>query len=136
MALQPNKVKYRKMHRGSRKGTAHRGNKVSFGSYGLQALDRGWITGTQIEAARVAISRGMKRKGSMWIRVFPQKSVTKKPLEVRMGKGKANVDHWVAVVKPATMLFEVEGVSETVAREALSSAAAKMPIRCRLALRE
>jgi|TARA_B100000929_G_scaffold30388_1_gene22175 large subunit ribosomal protein L16 len=136
MALQPNKVKYRKMHRGSRKGTAQRGNKVSFGSYGLQALDRGWITGTQIEAARVAISRGMKRKGSMWIRVFPQKSVTKKPLEVRMGKGKANVDHWVAVVKPATMLFEVEGVSETVAREALSSAAAKMPIRCRLALRE
>ena len=124
------------MHRGSRKGTAQRGNKVSFGSYGLQALDRGWITGTQIEAARVAISRGMKRKGSMWIRVFPQKSVTKKPLEVRMGKGKANVDHWVAVVKPATMLFEVEGVTETVAREALSSAAAKMPIRCRLALRE
>ena len=124
------------MHRGSRKGTAQRGNKVSFGSYGLQALDRGWITGTQSEAARVAISRGMKRKGSMWIRVFPQKSVTKKPLEVRMGKGKANVDHWVAVVKPATMLFEVEGVSETVAREALSSAAAKMPIRCRLALRE
>ena len=124
------------MHRGSRKVTAQRGNKVSFGSYGLQALDRGWITGTQIEAARVAISRGMKRKGSMWIRVFPQKSVTKKPLEVRMGKGKANVDHWVAVVKPATMLFEVEGVSETVAREALSSAAAKMPIRCRLALRE
>ena len=124
------------MHRGSRKGTAHRGNKVSLGSYGLQALDRGWITGTQIEAARVAISRGMKRKGSMWIRVFPQKSVTKKPLEVRMGKGKANVDHWVAVVKPATMLFEVEGVTETVAREALSSAAAKMPIRCRLAHRD
>jgi len=136
MALQPNKVKYRKMHRGSRKGTAQRGNKVSFGSYGLQALDRGWITGTQIEAARVAISRGMKRKGSMWIRIFPQKSVTKKPLEVRMGKGKANVDQWVAVVKPATMLFEVEGVTETVAREALSSAAAKMPIRCRLAHRE
>ena len=136
MALQPNKVKYRKMHRGSRKGTAQRGNKVSFGSYGLQALDRGWITGTQIEAARVAISRGMKRKGNMGIRIFPQKSVTKKPLEVRMGKGKANVDHWVAVVKPATMLFEVEGVTETVAREALSSAAAKMPIRCRLAHRD
>ena len=124
------------MHRGSRKGTAQRGNKVSFGSYGLQALDRGWITGTQIEAARVAISRGMKRKGNMWIRIFPQKSVTKKPLEVRMGKGKANVDHWVAVVKPATMLFEVEGVTETVAREALSSAAAKMPTRCRLAHRD
>ena len=89
MALQPNKVKYRKMHRGSRKGTAQKGNKVSFGSYGLQALGRGWITGTQIEAARVAISRGMKRRGSMWIRIFPHKSVTKKPLEVRMGKGKA-----------------------------------------------
>ena len=136
MALLPNKVKYRKMHRGSRKGTAQRGNKVSFGSYGLQSLGRGWITGTQIEAARVAISRGMKRKGSMWIRIFPQKSVTKKPLEVRMGKGKANVDHWVAVVKAATMLFEVEGVSETVAREALSSAAAKLPVRCRFAERD
>ena len=136
MALQPNKVKYRKMHRGSRKGTAQRGNKVSFGSYGLQALDRGWITGTQIEAARVAISRGMKRKGNMWIRIFPQKSVTKKPLEVRMGKGKANVDHWVAVVKPATMLFEVDGVSENLARAALSSAAAKMPVRCRFAYRD
>jgi large subunit ribosomal protein L16 len=97
MPLQPNKVKYRKMHRGSRKGTAQKGNRVSFGSFGLQALGRGWITGTQIEAARVAISRGMKRRGSVWIRIFPQKSVTKKPLEVRMGKGKANVDHWVAV---------------------------------------
>ena len=124
------------MHRGSRKGVAQRGNKVSFGSYGLQSLERAWITGPQIEAARVAISRGMKRKGSMWIRVFPQKSVTKKPLEVRMGKGKANVDHWVAVVRPATMLFEVEGVPESVAREALSSAAAKMPVRCRFAERD
>ena len=124
------------MHRGSRKGTAQHGNKVSFGSFGLQSLGRGWITGTQIEAARVAISRGMKRKGSMWIRIFPQKSVTKKPLEVRMGKGKANVAHWGAVVKPATMLFEVEGVAETVAREALSSAAAKMPVRCRFAHRD
>ena len=135
MALLPNKVKYRKMHRGSRKGTAQSGNKVSFGSYGLQSLGRGWITGTQIEAARVAISRGMKRKGSMWIRIFPQKSVTKKPLEVRIGKGKANVDHWVAVVKPATMLFEVSGVPESVARAALSSAAAKLPVRCRFAAR-
>lgn len=94
------------------------------------------LPGRRLKAARVAISRGMKRKGNMWIRIFPQKSVTKKPLEVRMGKGKANVDHWVAVVKPATMLFEVEGVTETVAREALSSAAAKMPIRCRLAHRD
>ena len=107
-----------------------------FGSFGLQALGRGWITGTQVEAARVAISRGMKRRGSVWIRIFPQKSVTKKPLEVRMGKGKANVDHWVAVVKPATMLFEVEGVPESIARQALSAAAAKMPVRCRFATRD
>ena len=94
------------------------------------------IIGKQIEAARVAISRGMKRRGSMWIRIFPHKSVTKKPLEVRMGKGKANVDHWVAVVKPATMLFEIEGVPESIAKEALSAAAAKMPVRCRLAKRD
>jgi len=124
------------MHRGSRKGVAQRGNQVAVVCFHLQTLERAWITGTQIEAARVAISRGMKRKGSMWIRVFPQKSVTKKPLEVRMGKGKANVDHWVAVVRPATMLFEVEGVPESVAREALSSAAAKMPVRCRFAERD
>ena len=124
------------MHRGSRKGVAQRGNKVSFGSFGLQSLERAWITGTQIEAARVAISRGMKRKGSMWIRVFPQKSVTKKPLEVRMGKGKANVEGWVAVVRPANMLFEVGGVSESLARDAMRLAAAKLPVRCRFAERD
>ena len=116
------------MHRGSRKGTAQRGNKVSFGSYGLQALDRGWITGTQIEAARVAISRGMKRKGNMWIRIFPQKSVTKKPLEVRMGKGKGNPEYWVALVQPGMVLYELQGVGEPLAREALRLAGAKLPI--------
>ena len=136
MALMPNKVKYRKMHRGNRAGTAGRGNEVSFGAYGLQSLGRGWISGVQIEAARVAISRGMRRHGNMWIRIFPQKSVTKKPLEVRMGKGKANVDHWVAVVRPATVLFEVDGVTENIAREALSSAAAKLPVRTRMICRD
>ena len=120
------------MHRGSRKGTAQKGNRVSFGSYGLQALGRGWITGTQIEAARVAISRGMKRRGSMWIRIFPHKSYTKKPLEVRMGKGKAAVEGWVAVVRPANMLFEISGVSESLAKEALCLAAAKLPIKTRM----
>ena len=124
------------MHRGSRKGTAQRGNKVSFGSFGLQSLGRGWITGTQIEAARVAISRGMKRKGSMWIRIFPQKSVTKKPLEVRMGKGKANVDHWVAVVKPGRILFELSYHDVVVAREALDRAIQKLPIKARFVERE
>ena len=120
------------MHRGSRKGTAQKGNKVSFGSYGLQALGRGWITGTQIEAARVAISRGMKRRGSMWIRIFPQKSVTKKPLEVRMGKGKANVDHWVAVVKPGRILFEIDGVSLEDAQKAFTDASHKLPMKTKI----
>ena len=128
MALLPNKVKYRKMHRGSRKGVAQRGNKVSFGSFGLQSLERAWITGTQIEAARVAISRGTKRKGSMWIRAFPQKSVTKKPLEVRMGKGKGNPEYWVALVQPGKVLYELQGVGEPLAREALRLAGAKLPI--------
>ena len=136
MAQIPERVKYRKMHRGSRAGTARKGHTVAFGQFGLQALERCWMTTQQIESARQTITRTMKRRGKLWIRVFPQKSFTKKPLEVRMGKGKANVDHWVAVVKPATMLFEVEGVSETVAREALSSAAAKMPVRCRFAHRD
>ena len=124
------------MHRGSRKGVAQRGNKVSFGSYGLQSLERAWITGTQIEAARVAISRGMKRKGSMWIRIFPQKSVTKKPLEVRMGKGKGAPEFWVAPVKRGRMLYEMEGVDIEVARQALRLAAHKLPIATRFVARE
>ena len=131
----PARVKYRKMHRGSRAGTAWRGCNVSFGEYGLQALGRAWITTSQIEACRQTITRKMKRRGKVWIRIFPQKSYTKKPLEVRMGKGKANVEGWVAVVRPATMLFEVGGVSESLAKEALALAAAKLPIPTRMVKR-
>ncbi len=120
------------MHRGSRAGIAWKGCNVSFGEYGLQALGRAWITTRQIEACRQTITRKMKRRGKVWIRIFPHKSYTKKPLEVRMGKGKANVEGWVAVVRPATMLFEVGGVSESMAKEALALAAAKLPIPTRL----
>ncbi len=133
MAAQiPARVKFRKMHRGSRAGVAWKGCNISFGEYGLQALDRAWITTRQIEACRQTITRRMKRRGKVWIRIFPHKSYTKKPLEVRMGKGKANVEGWVAVVRPATMLFEVGGVSESLAKEALALAAAKLPIPTRL----
>ena len=128
----PARVKYRKMHRGSRAGIAWKGSNVSFGEFGLQALDRCWLTTQQIEACRQTITRRMKRRGKVWIRIFPHKSYTKKPLEVRMGKGKANVEGWVAVVRPATMLFEVGGVSESLAKEALALAAAKLPIPTRL----
>jgi large subunit ribosomal protein L16 len=128
----PARVKYRKMHRGSRAGIAWKGSDVSFGEYGLQALDRAWITTRQIEACRQTITRKMKRRGKVWIRIFPHKSYTKKPLEVRMGKGKAAVEGWVAVVRPATMLFEISGVSESLAKEALALAAAKLPIKTRL----
>jgi len=128
----PARVKFRKMHRGSRAGIAWKGCNVSFGEYGLQALGRAWITTRQIEACRQTITRKMKRRGKVWIRIFPHKSYTKKPLEVRMGKGKANVEGWVAVVRPATMLFEVGGVSESLAKEALALAAAKLPIPTRL----
>ena len=134
--LQPKKTKYRKAHKGRIRGKAKGGTTLNFGSYGLKAITAERVTSRQIEAARRAITRHMKRAGKVWIRVFPDVPVTGKPAEVRMGKGKANVDSWGAVVKPATMLFEVEGVTETVAREALSSAAAKMPIRCRLAHRD
>ena len=120
------------MHRGSRAGIAWKGSDVSFGEYGLQALDRAWITTRQIEACRQTITRKMKRRGKVWIRIFPQKSYTKKPLEVRMGKGKAAVEGWVAVVRPANMLFEVSGVSEALAKEALALAAAKLPIKTRM----
>ena len=128
----PARVKYRKMHRGSRAGIAWQGSAVSFGEYGLQALDRAWITTRQIEACRQTITRKMKRRGKVWIRIFPHKSYTKKPLEVRMGKGKAAVEGWVAVVRPANMLFEISGVSESLAKEALSLAAAKLPIKTRM----
>jgi large subunit ribosomal protein L16 len=129
MPLQPARVKYRKMHRGSRAGLASRGNTVAFGEYGLQSLERAWLDTKQIEAARVAVNRNMKRRGKMWIRIFPQKSFTKKPLETRMGKGKGPLESWVAVIKPATVLFEVDGVTEKLARESLRLAATKLPIR-------
>ena len=129
MPLMPARVKYRKMHRGNRAGTASRGHQVSFGEYGLQSLERCWLDTKQFEAARVAVGHFMKRHGKMWIRVFPQKSITKKPLETRMGKGKGPLESWVAVVRPATVLFEVDGVPEAMAREALRLAANKLPIK-------
>ena len=135
MPLLPARVKYRKMHRGNRAGTAQRGCTVAFGEYGLQSMERGWIDNRQIEAARVAVTRYMKRRGKVWIRIFPHKSYTKKPLETRMGKGKGPVEGWVAVVRPANILFEVDGVSETVAREALRLAANKLPVRVKLVAR-
>ncbi len=125
----PARVKYRKMHRGNRAGLASRGQSVAFGEYGLQALERCWLDTKQIEAARVAVTRFMKRRGKVWIRIFPQKSYTKKPLETRMGKGKGPLESWVAVIRPANVLFEVDGVTEAVARESLRLAATKLPIR-------
>ena len=129
MPLIPSRVKYRKMHRGSRAGLATRGNTVAFGEYGLQSLERCWLDTKQIEAARVAVTRYMKRRGKVWIRIFPQKSYTKKPLETRMGKGKGPLESWVAVIKPATVLFEVDGVTEVLARESMRLAATKLPIK-------
>jgi large subunit ribosomal protein L16 len=129
MPLMPERVKYRKMHRGNRASLATRGQTVAFGEYGLMALQRCWLDTKQIEACRVAIARNMKRHGKMWIRVFPQKSFTKKPLETRMGKGKGPLESWVAVIRPANVLFEVDGVTEAVARESLRLAATKLPIK-------
>lgn len=129
MSMMPARVKYRKQQRGSRTGIASRGNAVAYGEYGLQSMERCWLDTKQIEAARVAISRYMKRRGKMWIRVFPDKPVTCKPLEVRMGTGKGAVETWVAVVRPATVLFEVDGVPEPMARESMRLAASKLPIR-------
>ncbi len=129
MPLMPARVKYRKMHRGSRAGMASRGNTVAFGEYGLQSLERCWLDTKQIEAARVAVTRFMKRRGKVWIRIFPQKSFTKKPLETRMGKGKGPLESWVAVIRPASVLFEVDGVPEAMARESMRLAATKLPIK-------
>ena len=126
--LQPARRKYRKEQKGRNRGVATRGAKVSFGEYGLKALERGRLTARQIEAARRAISRHVKRGGRIWIRVFPDKPVTKKPLEVRMGKGKGNVEYWVAQIQPGKVLYEIEGVSEELAREAFALAAAKLPL--------
>lgn len=134
--LMPKRVKYRKHHRGRMKGMARRGNKVSFGEYGLQALEPCWMTSRQIEAARRAIVRHVRRSGKLWIRVFPDKPVTKRPAETRMGKGKGNVDHWVAVVKPGRMIFEISGVSEESARSAMRLASHKLSIQTRFVTRE
>ncbi len=134
--LQPKRVKYRKSHKGHRRGKAQAGNKLSFGDFGLQALESAWVTSRQIEAARRAITRHIRRGGSVWIRIFPDKPVTKKPAETRMGGGKGPPDHWVAVVKPGRILFEMGGVSEAVAREAMRLAAHKLPISSRFVVRE
>ena len=131
MSMMPARVKYRKMHRGKIRGVATRGNKVSYGDFGLQVLTEGWITARQIEAGRMAASHYLQRQGRVFIRIFPQKSVSAKPLETRMGKGKGEIDHWVAVVKSGTVIFEVGDVEEKVARTALTRVAHKMPMRCR-----
>ena len=133
--LLPKRVKYRKVQKGRMRGLAYRGSEVSFGEYGLQALGCGRMTARQIEAARIAMTRYTKRQGQVWIRVFPHKPVTKKPAETRQGKGKGPVDHWVAVIKPGHVLFEIAGCSLTLAREALGLADAKLPFRCRLVTR-
>ncbi len=126
--LEPKKVKVRRHHRGNRKGIASRGSHVAFGSYGLKATDAGWITARQIESARITISRVVRKTGKMWIRIFPDKPITKKPLEVRQGKGKGNVEYWVCPIKPGKILYEMEGVDEILAREAFTLAAAKIPV--------
>jgi len=126
--LQPKKTKYRKTQKGMMKGNAQRGAVVSQGTFGIKSLEEVWMTSRQLEAARIAITRFMKREGQLWIRVFPDKSVTKKPLEVRMGKGKGNPELWVAVVKPGRILFEIDGVSEEIAREALRLGSQKLPV--------
>ena len=126
--LQPKRTKFRKQHKGRNRGLAQRGNSVDFGEYGLKAIDRGRLTSRQIESARRAMTRHVKRGGKIWIRVFPDKPITKKPLEVRQGKGKGNVEYWVALVQPGSVLYEISGVSELVAREAFSRAAAKLPV--------
>jgi large subunit ribosomal protein L16 len=135
MALMPKRVKYRKAHRGRRAGKATRGHMISFGNFGLKAMEPAWITQRQIEAARVAITRQMKRDGRVWIRIFPDKPFTKKPLETRMGKGKGAPEYWVAVVKPGTIMFEVGGVTKAIAEEAIRLAAHKLPIRSKFVVR-
>jgi len=133
--LTPKRVKWRKVHRGRMRGKAHVGNTLTFGEFGLQALEPCWMTNRQIEAARIALTRHIKRGGKVWIKVFPDKSVTKKPAEVRMGSGKGNPEFWVAVVRPGRVLFELSGVSEEVAREALRLADAKLPIATKVVTR-
>jgi large subunit ribosomal protein L16 len=134
--LQPKRSKFRNMHKGRMKGQAQRGHRVALGSFGLKAVEGAWLTSRQLEAARVALTRHMKRAGNVWIRVFPDKPVTTKPAEVRMGKGKGALDHWVAVVHPGRIIFEADGVSTQTAREALNLAGAKLPIKTKFVVRE
>lgn len=134
--LLPRKTKYRKVQKGKRRGKAYRGSTISFGTYGIKALECGWITNRQIEAARVAITRTVKRGGKLWIRIFPDKPLTAKPAETRMGKGKGNPEHWVAVIKPGRILFELEGVSEELARKAITNAIHKLPVKAKFIMRE
>ena len=134
--LLPKRVKYRRVHRGHMTGKATRGNKISHGEFGLQALEPSWITANQIEAARVAMTRYCKRFGKVWIKIFPDKPISKKPLETRMGKGKGAPEYWVAVVKPGRIMFEIAGVPEETAREAMRLAANKLPIKCKFVMKE
>ena len=130
--LEPKKIKFRRHHRGNRRGMASRGSHVAFGTYGLKAMEPGWVTARQIEASRIVISRVVRKIGKMWIRIFPDKPITAKPAETRMGKGKGSLDHWVAVVKPGRILFEVEGVDRSMAEEAFRNSGHKLPIKTKL----
>ncbi len=134
--LAPKRVKYRKMHKGRRSGISYRGSEVSYGEYGLKALEPAWVTSRQIEAARIAMTRYVKRGGKIWIRIFPDKPITKKPAETRMGKGKGAPEYWVAVIKPGRVLYEMGGVEESVAREAFRLAAYKLPMATKFVARE
>ena len=134
--LLPKRVKYRRVHRGRMTGKATRGNKIAYGEFGLQALEPGWITSNQIEAARIAMTRYTKRGGQVWIKIFPDKPVTQKPAETRMGSGKGSPEYWVAVVKPGRVMFEIAGVPEETAREAMRLAAYKLPVKCKFVKRE
>ena len=133
--LQPKRTKYRKQQKGRIRGLAYRGSTISFGSFGLKSLDEGFITNRQIESARIAMTRYMKREGKVWIRIFPDKPITAKPLEVRMGKGKGALDHWVAAIKPGTIMFEMDGIPMEVAQEALRLAAQKLPVKTKFVVR-
>jgi large subunit ribosomal protein L16 len=134
--LQPKRVKYRKQQKGRLRGNAQRGNTIAFGDYGLQTIEIGWISNRQIESARVAMTRHIKRGGKVWIRIFPDKPITSKPAETRMGKGKGNPESWVAPVRPGRVMFELEGVPEAVARRAMQLAAAKLPVKTKFLVRE
>lgn len=134
--LLPKRVKYRRVHRGRMTGKAYRGNTITYGQFGLQAMEPGWITSNQIEAARIAMTRYTKRGGQVWIKIFPDKPITEKPAETRMGSGKGSPEYWVAVVKPGRVMFEIAGVSEELAREAMRLAANKLPIKCKFVRKE